>query len=186
MLNSFFVPLAPVVLPYRGRQLYMGEIDAAHISMPAGFEDYLGPVVDLLEAADLRKGQVFMTVDEKVVQPGMSQRRPGPHVDGCFDPVAIGWGHDHPTWNHFCNHLPVARMPVIVAASVAGCKAWEGTFDAVPKNNGDLSHLQLGEGIMLSANTGYLLSPDCVHESLTFDQPTKRSFLRLALPVGTI
>lgn len=31
----------------------------------------------------------------------------------------------------------------------------------------------------------YLLSPDCVHESLIFDQPTQRKFIRLALPVDT-
>ena len=29
-------------------------------------------------------------------------------------------------------------------------------------------------------NQGYLLSPDCVHESMIFNQPTQRTFLRIA------
>ena len=49
---------------------------------------------------------------------------------------------------------------MIVAASVPGCIAYEGA--------------------LLPAATGYLLSPDCVHESKVFDQPTTRSFLRIA------
>ena len=184
MLNSHYKKLVPVELPYAGRQLYMGTLDAGQLVMPKGYEDYHVPVTDLLAAAGIDKGTVFMTVDEKIVQPGMSQRRPGPHVDGCFRPgPAPSWHHDG--WNHYCNHLPVERMPVIVAASVAACQAWAGQFDAAPRNDGDLSHLELGEGTLLPADVGFLLSPDCVHESLPMKVATKRTFLRLALPVGS-
>jgi hypothetical protein len=51
------------------------------------------------------------------------------------------------------------------------------------KEDGDLSHLVLGEGEILPANVGYLLSPDCVHESMILGADTKRTFLRIALPV---
>lgn len=77
-------------------------------------------------------------------------------------------------------------MAVIVAASYPGCRAWRGQFDARPAADGDLSYIhgQLGEGEVLPAGVGYLLSPDCVHESMVFDRPTQRSFLRVALPVN--
>ena len=132
-----------------------------------------------------------MTVDEKIIEAGISQRRPKPHVDGCFIPQLNSWGHDGGSgWLHYCNNVPVKRierMSVIVAATVPGCRAWRGTFDGEPKNDGDLSHIesQLGEGEVLSAGFGYFLSPDCVHESMIFGERTQRTFLRIALPVGS-
>lgn len=189
-LNSYFRELCPAALPYAGRQLYMHSFDARRPTMPAGFEDYMHPVLKLLNAAAFAgvftDGTVHMTVDEKIVAAGMSQRRPGPHVDGRFSREAMRWGHDGPgpQWLHNCNDItgaPVGRMPIIVAASVPGCRAWEGVFDATPADDGDLSHLSLGEGVVLPAGVAYWLSPDCVHESMRFDRDTPRTFLRLAL-----
>jgi len=76
-------------------------------------------------------------------------------------------------------------MAVIVVASAVGCRAWRGVFDGRPAPDGDLSHIadQLGNGEILPANTGYLLSPDCVHESMILENPTQRTLLRIALPV---
>lgn len=191
ILRSDYRALVPVTLPFAGRQRYMHSFDLANPQMAAGFEDYLAPVVALCRAAGALVGIAHMTVDEKVVTAGMSQRRPKPHVDGCFMPEASRWGHDGPGphWLHYCNDIgrgPVQRMAVIVAASVPGCKAWRGDFVGSPKSDGDLSHIasQLGEGEVLPANVGYLLSPDCVHESMLFAQDTPRTFLRIALPVG--
>jgi hypothetical protein len=187
MLHSDYRPLCPVDLPFAGRQRYMHSFDLASPVMAAGFEDYLAPVTALCAAAGATTGIAHMTVDEKIVSPGMSQRRPKPHVDGCFMPDAMRWAHPSPPpgWQHYCNHIPVGRMPIIVAASTAGCRAWRGRFDAQPGTDGDLSHIsdQLGEGEVLPPGVGYLLSPDCVHESMVFDQQTQRTFLRIALPV---
>lgn len=185
MLHSEYYPLTAVNLPFANRQHYMATVDIAKPAMPEGFEDYTPIVTRLLRAAQLFVGIAYVTVDEKIVKAGMSQRRPGPHVDGCFMPENNYWGHGGGGWNHGCNAVPVPRMPIIVAASVAGCKAWRGSFDAEPVNNGDLSHAVLGEGEVLSANMAYLLSPDCIHESLLFNEDTQRTFLRIALPVGS-
>lgn len=184
-LNSDYQFLANISLPeYQGRQYYMHTFDLAHPEMTEGYEDYLDPVTQLCAAANAVNGLAHMTVDEKVIQPGMSQRRPGPHVDGCFYPDLEAWGHG-PGWNHYCNNVPIPRMAVIVASDVPGCRAWKGVFDGRPTDCGDLSHIssQLGEGEVLPANAGYLLSPDCVHESMIFDSPTQRTFLRIALPL---
>lgn len=150
--------------------------------MPPGFEDYIPLVTLLCDAAGLRHDQdVHITIDEKVVEAGMSQRRPGPHIDGRFMPDLGRWGGGG-GWLHYCNHVPVPRMEIIVAASVEGCRAWEGTFHADTDEKGDLSHIahKLGEGEILPANVAYLLSPDCVHESMIYDRPTQRQFLRMA------
>lgn len=186
-LKSDYRALCAVKLPHAGRQKYMHAFDLAAPVMAAGYEDYLEPVAALCTAAGARQGTAYMTVDEKVVEAGMSQRRPKPHVDGCFRPQMNRWGGGGPAWLHYCNDIgasDVGRMSVIVAASVEGCRAWRGEFDARPAPDGDLSHIKnLGDGEMLPANVGYLLSPDCVHESMIFDRPTRRTFLRIALPV---
>ncbi len=219
MLNSDYRQLCAVALPYAGRQKYMHTFDLALPVMAPGFEDYLLPVIALCWRAGATEGLAHMTVDEKIVAAGMSQRRPHPHVDGCFMPAAATWGHPNPGpgWAHECNNIPLEdfrRMSVIVAASVPGCRVWRGQFDGVPASDGDLSQLALGKGEIhnsacgrsditrdlfrarrnlsqlalgkgeiLSANVGYLLSPDCVHESVIQQQSIQRTFLRIALPV---
>lgn len=232
MLDSNFVPLAYVKLPNpkAGRQFYMHTINLAKPTVPEGFEDYLKPVTSLLDIAGADEGIAYLTVDEKVVKAGMSQRRPKPHVDGCFIPkvelkrknpfpsleelintVPVGsWAHnnlleqlkqeqENPSghwghgggggggWLHTCNNIRLSvpkRMPVIVAASPSGCRAWRGKFVGEPKSDGDLSHIsnQLERGQVLPANLGFLLSADCVHESMVFEKDTPRTFIRIALP----
>lgn len=188
MLNSDFRRLCPVALPYAGRQKYMHTFDLARPVMAPGFEDYDEAVWTLCAAAGAFEGEAHMTVDEKVIPAGMSQRRPRPHVDGCFMPTAMRWGGGPggPGWLHYCNDVGgehARRMSVIVASNVSGCRAWRGQFDGKPAVDGDLSHLTLPEGEVLPPNAGFLLSPDCVHESMIFDRPTRRTFLRIALPV---
>jgi hypothetical protein len=188
MLNSDYRKLCEVKLPYAGRRKYMHTFDLAAPVMAKGFEDYLEPVKALCAAAGAVKGIAHMTVDEKIVVAGMSQRRPKPHVDGCFMPAIMDWGHGNGGggWLHGCNNIPLKefkRMSVIVASNAVGCRAWRGQFDTEPKNDGDLSHLSLGEGEVIPAHVGYLLNADCVHESMIQAKEVQRSFLRIALPV---
>lgn len=192
ILNSQYRSLGGVLLPtYSGRQMRCHAFDLANPSMPEGFEDYMRPVSALMSAAGAASGEAYLTVDEKIVEAGMSQRKPRPHVDGCFRNIGgkMNWGGGGSGWLHYCNDVgasSIGRMAVIVAASVAGCRAWKGVFSGRPGADGDLSHIagQLGEGEVLPANTGYLLSPDCVHESMRFERDTTRTFIRIALPIA--
>ena len=213
VLNSRYYPLLPVILPdgSKGRQVRYHELDLAAPTVPTDFEDFLQPVKALCAAAGAVAGTAYLTVDEKLITAGMSQRRPKPHVDGCFhkgtkvviSDTPMSWIHESPVgpevlgywgggggggWLHYCNDVgatSIGRMAVIVAASVPGCKAWKGTFLGRPAKDGDLSHIQdqLKNGEVLPANVGYLLSPDCVHESMIFEKDTLRTFIRIALPV---
>lgn len=185
MLDSYFKPITTVNLPYQERQDYMHSFDIANPVMKEGFEDYLEPVQRLLEAAGAKEGIAHMTVDEKIVLRGTTQRRPFPHVDGQFIPTANRWHHPVGSWVH---KAEIQRMPIILASSVQGCQAWVGNYDAEPKSDGDLSHIsdQLGVPTVFEPNIGYLLSPDCIHESLPMDYTVARSLLRIALPVNFI
>lgn len=182
MLHSSYRKLVPVQLPYAGRRHYMHGFDLADPVMLHGYEDYEAPVRALCAAAGATTGTAYMTVDERLVAAGSAQRKPGPHVDGCF--TGLSWEH-RPSWNHYCNSVPIPRMAVIVAASVAGCRVWEGEFDGAPGPQGCLAHLELDEGLLLPANVGFLLSPDCVHQSEIMSVDTHRTFLRIALPIST-
>ena len=192
-LRSNYRQLVTVTLPYFGRQMRYHAFDLAEPRMPVGFLDYLQPVAALCAAAGAVRGEAYLTVDEKIIPAGMSQRRPKPHVDGCFRSETMSWGGGGGGngWLHYCNDVgasPIGRMAVIVAASVPGCRAWRGVFKGRPAKDGDLSHIsdQLGAGFVLPANVGYLLSPDCVHESMTFEQETLRTFIRIALPTSFV
>lgn len=185
-LQSNWQDLGEIALPeFQGRQKYMHTFDPQDPVMCEGFEDYLDVVTKLCQRSGVTNNTAHMTVDEKVVQPGMSQRRPGAHVDGCYLPELKRWGHP-PTpgsWRHYTpDNYPIKRMSIIVASSVPGCTAYEGEFVGWPKDDGDLEHIrpQLGDGVLLPANQGFLLSPDCVHESMRFSEPTQRTFLRIA------
>lgn len=198
-LHSDFRRLAAVPMPdpAEGRQLKMHAFELHAPTVPAGFEDYLGPVRILCEAAGAREGLAYLTVDEKIVQPGWSQRRPRPHVDGCYLDGRAKWSHGG-GWQHVCNNVgdpdlvrpdgSIKRMSIIVAASAAGCRAWRGIFKGDPAPDGDLGHisdqLATAESVVVPPHEGYLLSPDCVHESMILDVPTPRAFLRIALPLG--
>src|ERR1700731_2777799 len=98
MLHSDYFRLCEVSLPYANRQRYMHSFDLANPKMAEGFEDYLKPVITLCNAAGVRRGTAYMTVDEKIVTAGMSQRRPKPHVDGCFmaKDGKMDWSHPVP------------------------------------------------------------------------------------------
>lgn len=186
-LNSYFLPLCAVRLPYVGRRRYMHGFDAGDPVMAVGFADYLEPVRTLLAAARVTFGKCWMTVDESLVRAGTSHRKPGPHVDGRFTlkNETPGWSQQG-SWNHSCNLVPTTRTPVIIAASVAGCRVWTGRFQGQPSETGDLSHiadqLATAQTSLLPASFGFLLSGDCVHESIVYEEDTYRSFLRIALP----
>ena len=55
---------------------YAHAFDLSNITMPQGYEDYLEPVRRLRLVAGANKGVAYMTVDEKIIKEGMSQRRP--------------------------------------------------------------------------------------------------------------
>ena len=189
ILKSSYKDLGEVVMPaWQGRESSMYRFDPSAPVMEAGFEDYEELVSTLVRAADLRGREAYMTIDEKMVAPQRSQRRPGAHVDGRVTRKEQRWSHYEPGRGYSFDDTPLERMAVIVTASVPGCIVYPGEFEGKPKDDGDLEHIrdQLGEGHLLPANRGFLLSPDCVHESKAFAERTRRSFLRIAFETAVV
>lgn len=171
--------------PYTGRQQYMATTSGEEVSLPRHIAVYNRVVQELCESLNYR-GLIHVTVDEKELKIGQTQRKPELHVDGRFMKHLTkynqegGWGNGG--WNHTCNELPINRMSIAVASSVARCKVYHGDFNAIPSEQGDLSHIrdQVGEGLLVPRNEWHLMSPDCVHESLPADTICNRSFIRVA------
>jgi len=155
----------------------MYTFDTTEPVMAEGYEDYLDIVSNLCTSV----GQItpaYMTVDEKAVKAGWSQRRPGAHVEGWYDTEIGRWGGG----GGWC-HDGRSRTAVIVASSEPGCTVYPGEFVGNPAHDGDLEHIrdQFKDAILLEPNRAYWLSPDCVHESMRFSTDTQRTFLRIAL-----
>ena len=74
VLQSQYRELCPVTLPYDDRQLYMHTFMAQVPGVLRGYGDYL-PIVTSLCRAVGATGVAHMTVDEKWVPEGWSQRR---------------------------------------------------------------------------------------------------------------
>lgn len=190
-LHSTHRDLGEIYLPqWRNRQKYMIIFDSSnHDEMEKtfedeGFADYLTVVSDILDRANAHDRLIHMTIDEKIVTAGNSQRRPRAHVDGCFIPELNRWGGPGPgSWYHYTPEgKPVSRMSIIVAASVPGCMIYDGIFFGDPSSGGDVEHMrdQLPDGVLGEANHAYYLSPDNVHESMPMEKEARRTFLRLA------
>lgn len=165
---------------YKGRQKYMITTSGSKVNLGDEFEVYDEQVQNLCNELNY-KGTIHVTIDEKELKAGETQRKPLPHVDGRF--MNGGWGHTGGGgWNHYCNELPIKRMAIAVASSVARCKVFHGIFKGVPSEQGDCSHLsdQLGKGEIVPKNQWHLLSPDCVHESMPMEKDCERSFIRVA------
>jgi hypothetical protein len=163
---------------FMGRQHYMATTHGGQVDLP----DHIAVYNDRVQALCNKLGYsgiIHVTIDEKLVRKGATQRKPELHVDGRF--TGTDWGHS-PGWNHVCNEVPLPRMAVAVASNLARCKVYNGIFDGTPSIQGDLSHIrdQVGEGVLVPANEWHLLSPDCVHESLPMDEDAERSFIRVA------
>ena len=181
MPQSRYMDLGQVTLPpFGGRQLHMHQVDPQAPAMPDGYRDYDEIIRDICQRAGARSREAFVTLDESTVRAGNPQRRPGVHVEGCWLPELQKWGQ----WRQRDETgLAGRRMSVITAASAAGCVAYEGDFSGTPQDDGDLEEIraELGDGTLLRPNRAYLLSPDCIHESVTVNQDVERTFLRVVL-----
>ncbi len=126
MFQSILQQRGQVPFPeFRGDRAYM-----VPFTKRDGLPDRLHrwqPTVDaMLEGIDA-PGVIYIMVDEKVVVPGQSHRRPGVHIDGYWRQMPGGeyrhsgghvgaagmdWDHDQGRWSHVCFDHPEALVLV--------------------------------------------------------------------------
>lgn len=176
--NSQFRPLSTVDLPaFSGVRVMMmplilGDLDSVPDSLAAW-----RPTLETLFALGGHAGEVgYITIDEKTILPGETHRRAGKHVDGIYRNGLGGWGGG---WGSTATGM-------ITVASHPACLAWSGEFQGWPGDEGSCEHLsdqcnQL-ESTLFEGGRAYWVHGLCVHESLPFETPVDRQFVRLSLP----
>lgn len=150
------------------------------------------PTVDaMLEGVDVA-GPIYIMIDQGVVQPGTTQRRPGLHIDGYWIPacesdwaerssesrLANPGGHN---WDHSNFNVPEA---LILASDVTASRALVGQFDSPPGPGGDYTHLDTAglTSVLLEAGAAYAGNVTLLHESLPLAVATPRTLVRLNVP----
>jgi hypothetical protein len=154
----------------------------------------------------------YLTIDEAVVKPGLTHRRPGLHTDGYAeftnDTITLGGWSGGPWAAPKREKLPKPQpeeppkrhrggwsggpwsasgsLGMLSASSIIGCEAFDQTFEGVSGSNGDCSHLieQLDptSKVVLEPGRVYAMDGDTVHRSLRHMERTARQFVRLSMP----
>jgi hypothetical protein len=144
------------------------------------------------------EGVAYLTIDEKVVEEGKTQRQRGLHVDGIgadgqLDTgiwaihsyrnfVASMWQEGAQKWQHSASGIG----GMITVSNPAGCRAWYKDFEGKIDNNGDCEALRAkfpeSESTVFEAGVAYWCGATCVHESLPMQENTQRTFVRLSMP----
>lgn len=180
--ESVFEKICEVKLPgYSGLRIMMLPVIIGEpTSLPAFADGYKETFMHVCEAYVKHRGEVgYLTVDEKTVQPQSTHRRAGAHVDGIYQGGVGAWGGGGGSWGSHGNGM-------LTVSSPAGCKAWKQEVVGWPGFEGECDHLrdQLKDdcATLFEKEMLYWVDGLCVHESMPFEVPTERQFLRLSLP----
>ena len=155
-------------------RIMMMPVDLASGRLPDSLRHYQDTFNCLRGLAPCLEGIGYLTIDEKSVPSGQTHRRAGLHVDGIYRNGRGSWGGG---WG-------AVGAGMLTVSSHAGCRAWRGTFDPWPGDEGDCDHLrhQLGHATFFAAGDVYWLDGLCVHESMPMPEDTERQFVRLSMP----
>lgn len=194
MYTSHVQKLNTVTFPeFTGERVYMEKFFKQD-----GLPDHLSrwqPTVDqMLDSVDTDQ-PIFIMIDQGIVKPNTSHRRPGPHIDGYWIeelqahggssgghrmPSMSGWQTGGSNWKTMDFVDPES---VILASDVVGCKAYVGQWEGEIGEGGDVSHLNF-ENLLnfpMESNVAYKGNVTFIHESVPLPIETQRTLIRLNL-----
>ena len=190
MFQSIAKPLGRIVFPeFSGLRIMM---------MPFRFDDpdtldaeqlrgWKEPVTDLLERRPAT-GIGYLTIDEAIVEPGRTHRRPGLHVDGLSSyggPSPYGGGV-MPYGGGLTPYAGGTGGGMVLAANVVGTRAWVKDFHGDVGVDGDCEHLRAqcpdSEAVVFGDHEAWWCGPLCVHEGVPAPTWTKRQLIRISYP----
>lgn len=198
--KSKFKKLTTIELPkFSGTRILMMPFVMEDIeTLPDNLAHYKSTVEELVKLSPEREGVGYLTIDEKHVVKGKTQRLKGLHVDGlgCDSRQTLSvWARFgikqmcERQWNNMklqWYHSAVGIGGMLTVSNPAGCRAWNKDFEGKINENGDCEHLREQfpdeEGTILESNTVYWCAGSCVHESLPMQEDTQRTFVRLSMP----
>lgn len=182
--ESMFEKVGEVKLPeFSGLRVMMLPVIIGDVeSLPDFVKGYKEAFKQICDHAAKHNGEVgYLTIDEKEVKPQKTHRRSGAHVDGVYQGSAGGWGGgcSGGSWGGHGNGM-------LTVSSHPGCKAWKQWFEGWPGYEGEADHLmdqaEEENAVVFGKNELYWVDGLCVHESLQFEEPVHRQFVRLSLP----
>ncbi len=140
MLVSRSIPLFRAQVPsYKGEikmlPFFLNDIS----NIPGLFKDLVYQMIEELPVITI--GEAYLTVDGKVITPGTTHRRGGPHIDGNYLPNLtkgmLGWGAEPPGWGQ-----PPAEQPAPGWTSLPNIGGWGASDGGKGGGNG----WKVGEG----------------------------------------
>ena len=187
MYQSKCVSAGPVSFPeFAGERVYMRQFTKAS-GLPQDLSRWQRTVDAMLDGVDA-PGEIFIMIDQGLVQAGNTHRRGGPHIDGYWhaDLKAHGGGGRHmgnwkigPSWITVDLDRPEA---IILASDVAASRGWTGEYTGVGEGGAvqydSIAHLSSFE---LGANCTHIGNVGFVHESTPVRETTPRTLVRLSV-----
>lgn len=178
--TSTFEKVGSVTLPtFSGIRIMMMPVRMGDIkSLPDYLSAWKETVSRLFKFSKCKEGIGYLTIDEKVVEKGLTHRREGLHVDGIYQGSCGGWGGgDGGGWGSVGNGM-------LTVSNYPGCIAYNQDFQGFPGMEGECDHLksQCRDGTIFNAHEVFWLDGLCVHESMKVPEAVKRQFVRLSNP----
>lgn len=200
-MKSIVQTIGAVSFPaFMAERVYMREFTKAK-GLPSDLKRWQPTVDQMLDGVDT-DGPIYIMVDQKIVEPNGTHRRPGMHLDGYWNAAAgrhqrpgghitdlhnlqaSAWENQKP-WNAILK--PGQTLPheaLILASDVVGCRALLGEWEGVIGEGGDVSHLDLShmDEFVMQANIAYAGNVTMLHESIALPVGAQRSLVRLSVP----
>ncbi len=146
-------------------------------SVPPMLEHYRPVIAGMVDMSPQRQGVAYLTIDEKHVPAGHSQRRAGLHIDGVYRGGPGAWGGGSGPWG---------GQGMLTVSNPMGCRAWLQDFEGQPGDEGECDHLisqtRSSAEHVLAAEVVYSVGSHCVHESLLQRYAVNRQLMRLSMP----
>uniref|UniRef100_A0AAU8L0G0 Uncharacterized protein n=1 Tax=Serratia phage Kevin TaxID=3161161 RepID=A0AAU8L0G0_9CAUD len=196
MFNSIIQQRGQVAFPaFMAERVYMREF-RKETGLPSDLTRWQPTVDAMLDGVDTDL-PIFIMIDQGIIDPGSSHRRPGLHIDGYWHPklrahsgrhggrssLQGGWDVGN-GWKHCDFSTPEA---LILASDITASRALSGIYLEAPGEGGDCTHVNV-EGMsetILCANTVYAGNVSMIHESLPVTKACQRTLVRLSVPGWT-
>lgn len=166
--------LAPVPFPeFLSERIYMVPF-LRRDGLPAELTRWQ-PTVDAMLGDRPIDGTIYLMIDQGHVEPGVSHRRPGLHVDGYWSSAGHGPKHQH---------RGACDQSIVLASDAPGGVGYVGDYEGEPGPGGEyrldttqLRRVELTPGFAWAGHALHFL-----HESVPAPVAQNRTLVRLNVP----
>jgi hypothetical protein len=148
------------------------------------------PTVDAMLDGIVTDLPIYLMVDQSRVRAGVTQRRPGVHIDGYWVPSSGDWKGDWNSTNRIGCHAvhitdgDLRPEALLLASNISACAGYAGEWQGYAGKGGDCSHIDISrlKAVRYDANRCYAGNVTALHESLPVAVECDRTVVRLSCP----